>query len=263
MPLGQFEAEILRLIARNRNPESFVAGATILHQSKNSPRRSKDIDLFHDTAESIVEAVSKDTAVLRANGYELVIAHPQPTFQRGIVSRDRRQTKIEWLYDSAFRFFPVEADSELGYRLNFWDAATNKLLALAGRNEVRDYLDVLWLDREHLKLGFLAWAACGKDAGLTPDFILEEAQRNSRFSLAEITKLDLATPPDLIALKRQWGKAINHARQLVQSLPAEDLGCLYLDEHGAPFGPDPRSPQFAGVKRHFGSIKGAWPRVGN
>jgi hypothetical protein len=53
--------------------------------------------------------------------------------------------EFERVYDSSFRFFPVEPDPALGWRLNFWDAATNKTLALFGRHEFRDYLDVLYL----------------------------------------------------------------------------------------------------------------------
>lgn len=261
MPLGVFEREILHLLASNRNPDSFVAGATVLHQIQTSPRISKDIDLFHDTAESIADAVSKDTATLAAHGYSLEIPYPQPTFQRGFVRKGNQQTKIEWVYDSAFRFFPVERDAELGYRLNFWDAATNKILALAGRNEVRDYLDVIWLHEHHLQLGALAWAASGKDTGLTPDFILEEAQRNSRFAAAEVAKLELAQPLNLVGLKHQWLAALSSARELIARLPPEELGCLYLNDRGIPCNPIQQEPGFTKLTRHFGSLKGAWPRV--
>jgi hypothetical protein len=48
MPLGPFEREVLRLLATNRNPDSYVGGATVLHQTPDSPRSSEDIDLFHD-----------------------------------------------------------------------------------------------------------------------------------------------------------------------------------------------------------------------
>ena len=96
MPLGPFEREVLRLLASNRNPDSFVAGATVLHQAHNSPRISKDIDFFHDTAGSILDSVAKDTAVLIAHGYEVEIPHPQPTFQRGFIQKGTEQTKIEW-----------------------------------------------------------------------------------------------------------------------------------------------------------------------
>ena len=48
MPLGPFESEVLRLLACNRNPDSYVGGATVLHQMPDSPRASADIDVFHD-----------------------------------------------------------------------------------------------------------------------------------------------------------------------------------------------------------------------
>src|SRR2546427_294842 len=82
----------------------------------------------------------------------------QPDFHRAIIRRGGQETKIEWVHDSAFRFFPVERDLELGWRLNFWDAATNKVLALIGRQKIRDYLDCLYLHEHHLHLGALAWA---------------------------------------------------------------------------------------------------------
>jgi hypothetical protein len=46
MPIADFEKAILRLLAANRNPESFVAGATVLLRGETSHRRSQDIDLF-------------------------------------------------------------------------------------------------------------------------------------------------------------------------------------------------------------------------
>src|SRR5438874_11979975 len=65
MPIGEFEREILRLIARNRNPDSFIAGTTVLHQSATSPRASRDVDVSHDTKESLAWSVEADTAVCR------------------------------------------------------------------------------------------------------------------------------------------------------------------------------------------------------
>lgn len=50
MPIAQFERTILRRLAANRHPDSFVAGATVLLRAEDSPRQSQDIDLFPDTA---------------------------------------------------------------------------------------------------------------------------------------------------------------------------------------------------------------------
>ena len=71
MPIGDFEKAILRLLAANRNPESFVAGATVLLRDEQSHRRSQDIDLFHDTAESLKAAADADSAVLAKHGYQV------------------------------------------------------------------------------------------------------------------------------------------------------------------------------------------------
>lgn len=263
MPIAPFEKEILRLLAGNRNPESFIAGATILLRHEDSHRRSQDVDLFHDTADSLKLAAETDDAMLTKHGYGVVWDNVQPTFRRALVSRDGQTTKLEWVFDSAFRFFPVERDEEFGFVLNFWDAATNKVLALAGRGELRDYLDVLELHRRHLSLGALAWSAAGKDAGLTPQFLLEEAQRLAHYPASRLAEIQLREPVDLKVCKKAWLAALAEANALLERLPAGEVGCLYLDEHLHPVTPNPGAPEFQKLTRHFGSVRGAWPAVSN
>ena len=261
MPIADFERVILRLLAANRNPESFVAGATVLLRDEKSHRRSQDIDLFHDTAESLRSAADADSVVLEKHGYQVLWDNVQPTFRRALITRAGATTKMEWVFDSAFRFFPVQPDPEMGYVLNFWDAATNKVLALAGRGELRDYLDVLQLHRHHLSLGALAWAACGKDMGYTPQFIIEEAQRLAHYPVSLLSALHLRESVDLVECKKQWLESVRAARDLFDRLPAEEVGCLYLDAKGKPVTPDPASAEFPALRRHFGSVRGAWPVI--
>jgi hypothetical protein len=175
MPLTELQAQVLRCIAVNRSPDSYLAGATVLHRHDHSPRFSQDCDFFHDIEESVVLNAEADIATLRNAGYTCTWLLRTPTFQRALVVADGKQLKMEWAQDSAFRFFPVLKDDRCGYRLHDADAAVNKLLALAGRQEVRDYVDVLYLNRSYLSLGAMAWAACGKDPGFTPLFLLEQA----------------------------------------------------------------------------------------
>ena len=80
------------------------------------------------------------------------------------VSRTGESVLVEWMRDSAFRFFPLQRHADLGLTLHPYDLATNKLLALAGRLEVRDWVDLVNCDERIQPLGFLAWGACGKDA---------------------------------------------------------------------------------------------------
>ena len=48
---------------------------------------------------------------------------------------------------------------------------------------------------------------------------------------------------------------------LIEKLPVTERGCFYLDPTGKPVCPDPASPEFPKLTRHYGSVKGAWPRI--
>jgi hypothetical protein len=113
----------------------------------------------------------------------------------------------------------------------------------------------------YLSLGAVIWAACGKDEGYTPPFLLDQTNRHSRFQESDLQGEHLARPVDLKELKVRWLAARERAEQLFERLPAEELGCLYLDRDNKPVTPDPDSPEFAELKRHFGSVRGAWPRI--
>jgi hypothetical protein len=261
MPLTTFQSETLRLLAAQRSPESFLAGGTVLNAGTDSPRYSKDLDIFHDVEASVVASAETDAATLRQAGYRVDWLLRQPLFQRAEVARGGNRLLIEWVFDSAFRFFPVERDELAGWRLNLHDAATNKLLALMGRGEPRDYLDVLFFHQHHLSLGALCWAAAGKDPGVNPFMILEECQRTTRFRPEQFGELQLAAPLDLTGWKQAWLAASRAAEILLPRLPAEEVGCLYLDAAGNAVTPDPAAAKFATLRRHYGCVRGAWPVI--
>ena len=202
MPLTAFQSEILRLLATRRSAESFVAGGTVLNAQPDSPRYSKAVDIFHDVEDSVVMNAAADAGLLMQSGCQVEWLLRQPAFQRAEVIRQSERLLLEWVFDSAFRFFPIEPDALAGWRLNYFDAATNKMLALMGRSEPRDYLDVLFLHQNHLSLGALCWAAAGKDPGVNPFMILQESQRNTHFRPEQFNELRLTTPLDLQRWKR-------------------------------------------------------------
>ena len=261
MPIGDFEREVLRLIAANRHPDSFVAGGTVLNQAPDTLRYSRDVDLFHDSTGSLAAAAQADAATLTAHGFTVESKSHGDSFIRARVTRGELETKIEWVNDSPFRFFPVEPDLDLGWRLNFWDAATNKVIAAASRRVFRDYLDVIHLHKHHLHLGALVWAAAAKDPGLSPEFIVDWISRNSKYRPEDFKDVRLSQPVDLVACKRTILDAIHEANQLFEKLPVAEAGCFYLDASRRPVCPDPAAPGFAALTRHYGSVKGAWPRI--
>lgn len=261
MPLTAFQSETLRLLAAHRSPESFLAGGTVLNAGVDSPRYSKDLDIFHDVEASVATSAETDSATLRQAGYEVEWLLRQPLFQRAEVVRSGHRLLIEWLFDSAFRFFPVERDALTGWKINLYDAATNKLLALMGRGEPRDYLDVLFFHQHRLSLGALCWASAGKDPGVNPFMILQECQRTTHFRPEQFRELQLAEPLDVRRWKQVWNEASQKAQPLLQRLPPEEVGCLYLNAKGEPVTPEPDSADFPALRRHFGSVRGAWPVI--
>ncbi len=68
MALTQLQSDILRYLAKNRSDSSYLAGGVTLN--KNWPRRSDDIDIFHDSDEEVTEAAKADLAVLNTAGYQ-------------------------------------------------------------------------------------------------------------------------------------------------------------------------------------------------
>ena len=152
--------------------------------------------------------------------------------------------RLDWTIDSVYRFFPVQEDEDFGYCLHRADLAVNKVLALVGRSELRDFLDTLELDRTYLSLGAMIWAACGKDEGYTPSLILDMTNRHSRYQEGDLKVENLARQVDLKELKLQWLAARESAVDLFARLPTEEIGCLDLNQDNEPVMPihQPRSP---------------------
>ena len=122
------------MITANRSPASHFAGGLVLNAADDSARFSHDFDIFHEAAEAVQRSSEADAALLRAHGYTVTPLHSPwegaSTFRKARIERDGGSVEIDWAADSAFRFFPIERDPLLGWRLHLFDAATNKALAV-------------------------------------------------------------------------------------------------------------------------------------
>jgi len=186
VPLTRFQKEILALLARNRAPDSYLAGGAALHFQPNSLRYSNDLDYFHDSEERVTSAYGADRELLLGEGYGVEVLLSQPGFLRATVARHDGATRVDWAHDSAWRFMPPVRDELGGYLLHEVDLAVNKVLALAGRDEPRDFVDILFVHDRVLPLGALCWAAAGKDPGFTPLSLLEMLRRRGRHRPEEL-----------------------------------------------------------------------------
>ncbi len=262
MPLTPFQADLLAILAPARTPDSYLAGGTALHLEPDSLRFSDDFDLFHDASERVAEAYATDLALLGASGYRVEVLISQPGFIRALVSLGSEATRIDWARDSAWRFMPVRRDPAGGWVLHEVDIATNKVLALAGRDEPRDFVDTLYVMERMLPLGPLVWAASAKDPGFSPGSLLEQVRRGGRIRAEDVARLHLAASFDLHEAKRTWLAALADAEAFIEARPPEESGCLYYAPEKDRFvQPRPDSSLVEqGIVCHFGRIGGVLPR---
>jgi hypothetical protein len=268
MALTGFQQAVCRLIATNRleRGEAYVAGGVALNLLTGGRRISRDIDLFHDTLEALDATWQADRKLLQDHGYELHSIHERPGYVEALVCKGSDTVLMQWTRDSAFRFFPLVQHEELGLVLHPFDLATNKVLALAGRLEIRDWIDLIACHERIQPLGYLAWAACGKDPGFSPLTILEQAGRSGHYTVAELEGLSFDGPPPALAdLLRTWHVMLAEAREIVAMLPADQVGMCVLHRGGelckgsvVQLGQDlaARSLIF-----HPGCIRGAYPQI--
>lgn len=261
MPLTPFQDELLRLLATNRQPDSYLAGGGGLHSAPNSSRFSQDIDFFHDSEGRVAEAFEADRSLLEERGCKVTVEYALPGNVRAMVVRGEDRTRIDWAHDSAWRFMPAIRDETGGYRLHAVDLALNKLLALAGRDEARDYVDILECHEWILPLGALIWAAAGKDPGLSPHSLLELLKRRGRPRQPDLDRLHLARPLDAAEAKTRWLRALAEAESFVSSRPASELGCLYFHQETGSFrAPEEgKSLKDQGLVPHYGVPGGVLP----
>jgi hypothetical protein len=265
MAATPYQCRILKLLAaqRKQRGESYVGGGVALNQLLSAPRLSRDIDLFHNSEEAVAATWAADSALLIAAGYKVEPIRQAPSFIEALVSRGLDRVIMQWAQDSAFRFFPLLEDDLMGLVLHPFDLATNKVLAMAGRLEPRDWIDVLNCDRNIQPLGYLAWAACSKDPGYNPISLLVEISR-VHYSQAELDILDFSdSAPDAVLLGRRWHEIMQSAKAVCRQLPASNLGRCVISRDCELFrgSADELAEALTNEKLgfHQGRLGGSWP----
>jgi hypothetical protein len=137
--------------------------------------------------------------------------------------------------------------------------AVNKALALCARTETRDYIDILELSRIYPLEG-IVWAACGKDEGYSPLFLLKMMRRFAKLDPLKMEEIR-ARELNPIEMKMEWiaisDKAEEEITRLADTQLDMPIGVAFVDDKGEPgwIGSNPA------LHLHYGSLRGCWPVI--
>jgi hypothetical protein len=234
MALTQIQSGILRHLAKNRSDSSYLAGGVMLN--KNWPRRSDDIDIFHNSDEEVTEAAKADLAVLDAAGYKTHIDFIIYGAVDATVSDGTSATIIQWFADTKRRFFPLVKDEEWGARLHQADLAVNKVLAASGRSKARDIADLVAIGRHYCPLGPLVLAAAGKPPNFSPRRTIDEIRRHALSIPGEEFAAVKGLPPDWSVgfIRDDALRLLELADQYIMRAPPDLVGVLAVNKSGVP-----------------------------
>jgi hypothetical protein len=136
------------------------------------------------------------------------------------------------------------------------DLAINKVMAAAGRSELRDLVDLVTIHDQIVPLGAVVWAAVEKAPGFTPEGLIAEIRRNSNYPTTEWLKLMSSEPLDPKNIMGRLRGALDEAEAFVSQMPTQKAGLLFLKD-GQVAQPDPG--RLNDYQAHAGQRRGGWP----
>jgi len=254
VPLTKLQSHVLRVLATGRSPDSYIAGGVAIN--REGPRFSRDIDIFQDSETRLAEAAEADGRALTAAGLKLSWGKIQSGKREADVDGLGESIQLEWVADSAFRFFPAQRDELFGYVLHPVDLATNKAAAAADRREPRDIVDLVTIHEDILPLGAVICAAVGRFPGQSPEEMLADITRHSRFTAEEFRVLATERPIDVPGIHRRIRSMIEDAERFIGRIPSDAVGFVFLADD-EPVQPDIET--LGKYQRHAGALGGVWP----
>jgi hypothetical protein len=107
-----------------------------------------------------------------------------------------------------------------------------------------------------LPLGAIVCAAVGRFPGLSPEEMLSEITRHSRFMAEEFRVLATARPLNVSDLHQRIRKMLEDAERFTGEIGSNDVGVVFLDG-GKPVQPDLGA--LSKYERRSGARGGVWP----
>lgn len=164
--LSPLQEQVAEIIAGLEEATDFaLAGGAALISRGDVQRQTKDLDFFGLTTDAVDRLLPAVERALQAVGLTVRRVQDNPGFARLLVEGANDRTEVDLAADA--RLFPVEP-GQPAPTLSGEELAVDKVLAVFGRAEARDFVDLLAVEKRY-GLDRLCELAAEKDRGFTPE----------------------------------------------------------------------------------------------
>lgn len=164
--LSSLQEDVLRRFFR-KTRSFFLTGGAALAAYHLGHRTTNDLDLFTSSGDLDV-GVSALRSVAEEQGASLEALRTSPDFRRFLLTLGDEGVVVDLVRDSAPQIYAEKLDRDGVLVDPPAEILANKLCTLLSRGEVRDVVDVLFLERSGLRVEDALVPASSKDGGLTP-----------------------------------------------------------------------------------------------
>jgi hypothetical protein len=175
--LSPLQERVAEIVAGLDEAEGFaLAGGAALIVRGDVQRQTRDLDFFGLTGDAVDRLAPAVRRALSADGLTVGHAQLNPGFVRFVVSDGDQVTELDLGTDA--RLFPAEP-GRIAPTLTGEELAVDKVLAVFGRAEARDFVDLMALEPRY-GLDRLSELAAQKDLGFEPDLFADMLGRFDR-----------------------------------------------------------------------------------
>jgi Nucleotidyl transferase AbiEii toxin, Type IV TA system len=207
--LTPLQHHVLELVGQLPEAAGFaLAGGAALIVRGRIARPTRDLDFFTTSAEEVDRLLPVLEAALTSHDLRVERVTANPGFARLVVSTGQESSLIDLAYD--FRMLPAE-QTDHGRVLAEDELAADKMLAMFGRADARDFLDVYDLLKTYSRRRLLELAR-EKDRGFNPGVFADMIATLDRHPRPRFP-VDDATLDSVRGTFREWRVELDRAPQ--------------------------------------------------
>lgn len=166
MKFTALQKKVIKIFSQtDKNKDFYFTGGTALAVCYLFHRKSEDIDLFTGNPIAVTPTAREFESRLKKADLDVQVERRQSSFVRILIEQE---LKVDLALDTPFRLKPPVRLNLEGIDFlvdDLTDIAANKMLALFGRAEPRDFIDVYFLSKEYFDFMEMVEMAGKKDTG--------------------------------------------------------------------------------------------------